>query len=346
MDLKIEDLARLIREYSKYTSYWYDIGLQLGLKVHQLKTIEANNHHECGRCFCEMVTVWLQNESCSESYFKKVCVEVEVRHETQNQADNDSLNRADARAEGRKPERHTGRVAQPQEWVWLVMFTVVVALFSILVSLYVVKNGAPSISHPSLKDYTDIPNVIEQSLLGPIESAAKVLKSNYETLKITRITVGGITSVNYLGTVLMDKNRHRLEYTEFLNTITGTSTGRVILTGRAGSGKTTLMKHLATEWAKGRALQSCKIVFFVDLNELKEKIHSITELLSKSMFVPDLSQLKDIAHEITANKGKGSCFLLDDYTDLSKLTYVDSIMESSVIHSSFCLLSSRSNPNN
>ena len=39
---------------------WYNIGIELGLEVGDLKTIEKD-HSNCDDCFREMLTKWLNN---------------------------------------------------------------------------------------------------------------------------------------------------------------------------------------------------------------------------------------------------------------------------------------------
>lgn len=121
------------------------------------------------------------------------------------------------------------------------------------------------------------------------------------------------------------------------------NSGRLLITGQPGAGKTTLMRHLAKEWGEGRALQSCQILFLVYLGHLKSRGHhscnSLTNLLQISY--RDLKDIQHIAEEIVAKQGAGACFLLDAYDEWHQKDYVYDLMYRQHLHSSLCILASR-----
>ncbi len=85
----------------------------------------------------------------------------------------------------------------------------------------------------------------------------------------------------------------------------------VLVEGRPGSGKTTLVNKLTRDWATGKkVLQGAKIVFLVTLRLLnvsgREK--SLLDLL-QIFYDEDLSKI--IEHSLRKCRGKGACFILD-----------------------------------
>lgn len=91
---------------------------------------------------------------------------------------------------------------------------------------------------------------------------------------------------------MKDQHRHEFLHRDFQRTYIG-EPGRLIITGQPGSGKTTLLRQMAKEWAYGRALQSCEILFLVDLSDIQGEVNSIIDLLTKSRY-------KDMEYESIA----------------------------------------------
>ena len=105
------------------------------------------------------------------------------------------------------------------------------------------------------------------------------------------------------------------------------------------------MRYVAKEWAKGKALQSCDILFLIDLSQYDAEImlNSITDLL-KWLEYEDLENLVNV---IFGNNGNGTCFLLDEYHELHEEhnKFIVNIMEGNIIQESFCMLASRPDMN-
>ncbi len=85
----------------------------------------------------------------------------------------------------------------------------------------------------------------------------------------------------------------------------------VLVEGRPGSGKTTLVNKLTRDWATGKkVLQGAKLVFLVTLRLLnvsgREK--SLLDLL-QIFYDEDLCKI--IEHSLRKCRGKGACFILD-----------------------------------
>ena len=104
--------------------------------------------------------------------------------------------------------------------------------------------------------------------------------------------------------------------------------GLILVEGRPGSGKTTLVNKIARDWASGGdILINAKLVFLVPLRILDhEKVgHTLSDLL-KSIFWSK-SDLESVCSKITEVNGKGVCFILDGLDE-----YKQRNSESSVVH--------------
>ena len=89
---------------------------------------------------------------------------------------------------------------------------------------------------------------------------------------------------------------------------------RIMFSGHPGAGKTTLMRHIAKEWAQGRALQSCKMLILIHLDRLsttEQKPESLSQLLQISPLHDQLNDVEEVVKEIQENDGAGVCFLFD-----------------------------------
>ena len=103
----------------------------------------------------------------------------------------------------------------------------------------------------------------------------------------------------------------------------------MIITGEPGSGKTTLMRYLAKEWAEGRILQFCQIVLLVHLGTCKKEYKTLSDLLECAGH----EDVKQVAQIILGNHGKEACFLLDAYDEKSTNgDFVDSLVNSNDLH--------------
>ena len=104
--------------------------------------------------------------------------------------------------------------------------------------------------------------------------------------------------------------------------------GLVLVEGRPGSGKTTLVHKIARDWAcEGDILTNAKLVFLVPLRILDhEKVgHTLSDLL-KSIFW-NKSVLESVCSKVTELNGKGVCFILDGLDE-----YKQRDNKSSVVH--------------
>ncbi len=83
----------------------------------------------------------------------------------------------------------------------------------------------------------------------------------------------------------------------------------IMLEGRPGSGKTTLVHKIVNDWANGKTLHGAQLVFLVVLRELNNtQVHSLSDLLK--MFYYD-EELKSVCQFIHDSNGENSVFVID-----------------------------------
>ena len=119
----------------------------------------------------------------------------------------------------------------------------------------------------------------------------------------------------------------------------------VLLEGRLGSGKTTLVHKITQDWAQGKPiLQGARYVFLVTLREVNyskkdEKLSDIIDIFY------DSEEIKKIAeNEIKKFRGRGVCFIidgLDEYQNKNKESEIYKLMNKKVFPSSMVILASR-----
>ena len=86
----------------------------------------------------------------------------------------------------------------------------------------------------------------------------------------------------------------------------------VLVEGRPGSGKTTLVHKVSRDWATGRkVLQGAKMVFLITLRLLNfsGRDRSLLDLLME--FFDGEGLRKNIEHDLQECEGKGACFIID-----------------------------------
>ena len=102
----------------------------------------------------------------------------------------------------------------------------------------------------------------------------------------------------------------------------------VLVEGRPGSGKTTLVHKVSRDWATGRkVLQGAKMVFLITLRLLNfsKKDHSLLEVLE--VFYGGEVLRKSVEHNLQECGGKGACFIIDGLDE-----YQHKNKKESVIH--------------
>ena len=118
----------------------------------------------------------------------------------------------------------------------------------------------------------------------------------------------------------------------------------VLIEGRPGSGKTTLVHKVASDWAKGNdILQGAKLVFLVPLRLLNKtsKDESILGILR--MFYADDAVIAQVKKDLERSGGRGVCFIfdgLDEYRH-ADCSIIQELLEKKYLCSSMIIVASR-----
>ena len=85
----------------------------------------------------------------------------------------------------------------------------------------------------------------------------------------------------------------------------------ILVEGRPGSGKTTLVHKIIRDWTEGEVLTKAKLVFLVTLRDLNSdcRDETLSDLLR--LFYSNDEELKSIRSDIERINGEGVCFVID-----------------------------------
>ena len=305
-NLTEEDLSHLFRKYYKYRAQWCTIGCRLGISQNDLDVIDQDNRGKSAKCFMEVLTLWLKAEGKKkESELDRAVKEV------------------------KKSTTHNSGV--------LLYLIVTIGIAVAIISISTIRPATVPES-----DTVNLTATVTQLKKGYKHQSAVEFKlldhaNDMPFINVTMKSNGFMTeSVQLFHDI--DKKYQNVMDTELRH-----NGPRVLITGSPGAGKTTLLRQLAKEWAEGRSLQSCQILFLVHLDNLskKNKPQSLNDLLELTPH-NDLKNIKKVSEEIRDNSGAGTCFLLDSYDGLSwKNDYVHSLFFGKSLHLSLCVLTSR-----
>ena len=133
-----------------------------------------------------------------------------------------------------------------------------------------------------------------------------------------------------------------ISYKDLMESIT--SENRIILLeGRPGCGKTTLMRKLSKDWEEGTILTFVKYLFLIPLRQYyRTPIVSLISILESF-------DMKDLETEIKEHIGRGICFVfdgLDEYSESyakSGHSWFEKLLRGEVLTSSTVVITSRPN---
>lgn len=151
------------------------------------------------------------------------------------------------------------------------------------------------------------------------------LKTQYREHKVVTYPMNDVeTKLPFLDLQMRDTDGNSIKTLEdVLETVQ--ERRLLLITGQPGSGKTTLMKYLAKQWADGNVLQTCQILFLIllSLDKYKdEPYYNLSDLLNVEY--KDLN-VNNLGSDITYRNGNGTCFLLDAFDE--KHTHKDFVYE-------------------
>ena len=149
----------------------------------------------------------------------------------------------------------------------------------------------------------------------PILEYGKVLKNTYEMQSVTDPGHWLQISMPFINLTLNEGDNtgkwlhgsNNLSLDEIANSITDGS--KVLMSGRPGVGKTTLLRHIAKEWAEGHFLQKFSLVLLFQLGHIPSS--KITDLEDMLKYISPNHDTASVARELGRTGGKGICFLLD-----------------------------------
>lgn len=135
-----------------------------------------------------------------------------------------------------------------------------------------------------------------------------------------------------------------MDYDRLFGTIENVEPGtRILLEGRPGCGKTTLVKKLSRDWSDGKILNAVKYLFLISLRQFNtQPIQDLSSIL-------DEFDMQRLASDINNNFGEGVCFIfdgLDEYSEKftsSGQSWFEKLLRGKKLQSSLVFITSRPN---
>ena len=117
----------------------------------------------------------------------------------------------------------------------------------------------------------------------------------------------------------------------------------LLIEGRPGSGKTTLVHKVSEDWAKGTVLKGAKLMFLISLRMLSAKaIVKMADIMKKMFYINDNETGQSVLKQINSTNGKGVCFILDGLDEYKKQeSVVFELIRKTYLPRSMVIVSSR-----
>ena len=314
--LSAQDSTRLFNKYYHARAKWYDIGLALGLSSGDLAALEQNHRGDCARCFEGVITTWL-------------------------------------RTEGEKKESELSQAVKrsrsfPYTNILIIIINAAkVCLLALILIIILHSPIAPTsgmtTAAKALKNKYKVQPVVEFRLLHHATDMAFLnitLRNQSE-----QSVIKDIDSSKFLSEVDLKYRTEYIQPTDYSDSNKNKSL-RIMIGGHPGAGKTALMRHIAKEWAEGRALQACEMLILIHLDRLsttEQKPQSLSQLLQLSPLHGQLNNVEEVSKEIRKKDGAGVCFLFDSIDrwlhtdDFVHYLFFDSLL----LRFSLCISTSR-----
>ena len=139
------------------------------------------------------------------------------------------------------------------------------------------------------------------------------------------------------------KNNERIKYEDAFDNIG--SGARLLIEGRPGSGKTTLVHKVSQSWSKDELkFGHVKLLFFVHLRGFLSNPTIELRNILECYFSRSNSALKDIIKYAHKHNGLGLCFILDgldEYLPMKKDTYIHKLIKKSELPKAVVIVASR-----
>ena len=106
----------------------------------------------------------------------------------------------------------------------------------------------------------------------------------------------------------------------------------ILVLGRPGGGKTTLVHKVVKDWAQGLVLKGAELVYLISLRLLTSEHSKLPNILSPLHFQENTRQ--EVSDHIEKVDGKGVCFILDGFDEYPSQYYEKSLI-SALINKSY-----------
>ncbi len=178
------------------------------------------------------------------------------------------------------------------------------------------------------------------------DSWPHVSQNSYISLSIVD-SMGTVISNSYRETIRGDADdvfgsKSTIQYRDVLKKITFGN--RVLIVGRPGSGKTTLVCKISQDWEKGESLNKIKSLFLISLRHFHSSPSVRLIDLIKCCFDSE-EDAKVICNYIEKHHGLGACFILDGLDEYqppsNQATYVHQLITGQALPRAVIIVASR-----